>query len=58
MDRDAQQFIEDLEFILNHQDNWIFKPYRELARQLVMLYELRYGITNKKATTTNSDGLN
>lgn len=32
------QFKKDIDFILQHKYNWIFKPIFDIARRLVLLY--------------------
>lgn len=36
------QFKKDIDFILQHKDNWIFKPIFDIARRLVLLYMATY----------------
>jgi hypothetical protein len=42
MAREYEQFVKDIDFIINHKDNWIFTPLYEIVRRLVILYEKFY----------------
>lgn len=37
-----EQFIQDIEFIKQHKNSWIFAPLYELTRRLVLFYEKYY----------------
>ena len=40
--RKYEQFLQDIEFIKQHNDNWIFKPLYDITRRLILFYEEFY----------------